>query len=155
MDKAEREEIKRIWKGSHNFAGLELICDLEAAEARIVELEASRRWIPVGERLPEEGEEVSVCLPDGFRFVGKYFGDDGKWRAMHGHSFSLSGSSWQSLSPSPIQADEQAQEKPLLIIGQPCPTCGQKTPCAHYHADYFCPHCTSIPCQCEEQEREG
>ena len=31
---------------------------LNAAESRIAELEAERRWIPVSERLPEDGEVV-------------------------------------------------------------------------------------------------
>ena len=34
--------------------------ELKAANARIAELEAERRWIPVGERLPELGQVVSV-----------------------------------------------------------------------------------------------
>ena len=38
----------------------------EAAEKRIAELEAAARWIPVSEKLPEEGQEVIVMDRDGF-----------------------------------------------------------------------------------------
>lgn len=38
-------------------------------EARIAELEAEQRWIPVSERLPEVGEEVFVCDESGHRRV--------------------------------------------------------------------------------------
>ena len=34
--------------------------------ARIAELEAAQRWIPVSERLPEDGETVFVIIHDGF-----------------------------------------------------------------------------------------
>lgn len=45
-----------------------LHCDHLAAIAekdrRIAELEAERRWIPVTERLPEDGQEVLACDSD-------------------------------------------------------------------------------------------
>ena len=34
--------------------------------SRIAELEAAQRWIPVSERLPEDGETVFVIIHDGF-----------------------------------------------------------------------------------------
>jgi len=34
--------------------------------SRIAELEAAQRWIPVSERLPEDGETVFVIIYDGF-----------------------------------------------------------------------------------------
>lgn len=33
---------------------------IELLRARIAELEAQTRWIPVGERLPEDGQDVAV-----------------------------------------------------------------------------------------------
>lgn len=36
----------------------------EAAEARVAELEAEQRWIPVSERLPEESNAYLVYSPD-------------------------------------------------------------------------------------------
>ena len=38
----------------------------DALNARIAELEAAQRWIPVSERLPEDGETVFVIIHDGF-----------------------------------------------------------------------------------------
>ena len=38
----------------------------EYVTARIAELEAAQRWIPVSERLPEDGETVFVIIHDGF-----------------------------------------------------------------------------------------
>ena len=35
-------------------------------EEYIAELEAAQRWIPVSERLPEDGETVFVIIHDGF-----------------------------------------------------------------------------------------
>lgn len=35
---------------------------LEAQQKRIAELEAGRRWIPMGERHPEEGQEVQIYV---------------------------------------------------------------------------------------------
>ena len=37
-----------------------------ALRKRIAKLEAERRWIPVSERLPEDGETVFVIIHDGF-----------------------------------------------------------------------------------------
>lgn len=39
------------------------------AEARIAELEAERRWIPVGERLPEPYTRVLACIKSGYMEV--------------------------------------------------------------------------------------
>ena len=39
---------------------------IDALNNRIAELEAAQRWIPVSERLPEDGETVFVIIYDGF-----------------------------------------------------------------------------------------
>lgn len=49
----------------------------EAAEARVAELEAAQRWIPVNERLPEEKQNVLVLGSDGYVFNWRYSSD---WR---------------------------------------------------------------------------
>lgn len=45
---------------------------IEAMEP--TEYELARRWIPVDERLPEEGVEVLLHYDDGSMEVGKYLG---------------------------------------------------------------------------------
>lgn len=44
----------------------ELARKIMQMHARIAELEAAQRWIPVSERLPEDGETVFVIIHDGF-----------------------------------------------------------------------------------------
>ena len=41
----------------------------DALTARIAELEAERRWIPVGERLPEPYTRVLACIKSGYMEV--------------------------------------------------------------------------------------
>ena len=42
----------------------ETVKEFRALTAKLTALQADARWIPVGERLPEEGEPVLVVLPD-------------------------------------------------------------------------------------------
>ena len=51
---------------------------LEAAEKRIAELEAAQRWIPVTERLPEDGNDVLVTYL-GYTDKKPYSDDVAKW----------------------------------------------------------------------------
>ena len=44
----------------------ELFDRIASLEAEVEALKAERRWIPVSERLPEEGEEVVVAVEGGF-----------------------------------------------------------------------------------------
>lgn len=143
MDKAMRDKLKTaLQERFTNEDRLELISDLEAAEARIVELEElleaysvtryptlaqqneayakriaeleeSRRWIPVEERLPQKRENALVCLPEIGMIVGSPYEDKyGKWwMDTSGRFYHIEGSSWQPLPPSPTQAGEQAQER--------------------------------------------
>ena len=48
------------------------IAQLEAELARIAELEAERRWIPVGERLPEEKQSVLALDRTGTAYHWEY-----------------------------------------------------------------------------------
>ena len=50
--------------------------EINALNARIAELEAAQRWIPVSERLPEEGHKVLVLLTDGAISIDLIYGND-------------------------------------------------------------------------------
>lgn len=80
--KAENDELKErvamldvtaVYKSLGEMGYIGQVANLEAEnaalQARIAELEASQRWIPVSERLPEVGEEVFVCDESGHRRV--------------------------------------------------------------------------------------
>ena len=47
--------------------------EIARLEQRIRELEEAQRWIPVSERLPEEGEYVSVIFGEDEKTVGCWF----------------------------------------------------------------------------------
>lgn len=40
----------------------------------------------------------------------------------------------------------------VMGLGGKCPQCCKRTPCDHYHADYFCPVCTLLPCKCDDPD---
>jgi len=46
-----------------------LLSLIETNEARIAELEAAQRWIPVSERLPEPYTRVLACIKSGYMEV--------------------------------------------------------------------------------------
>ena len=55
-------DILASWKVN----AYKLLEDNHKLESRIAELEAERRWIPVGERLPEDGESVLIAVDSAF-----------------------------------------------------------------------------------------
>ena len=55
-------------------------CHLHAV-ARIAELEAAQRWVPVSERLPEKTDTVLV-LADGVRVIATYHSNKNKWELL-------------------------------------------------------------------------
>lgn len=48
--------------------------DLYSAMVELRELRASRRWVPVSERLPEYGTRVIVCTSNGWVTEMRYYG---------------------------------------------------------------------------------
>ena len=75
---------------------LEMLDHIERQAKRIAELEAERRWIPVGERLPEDTMIYDVAIADyeyswtGSCVFGKWIGESGKailgvthWKYRH------------------------------------------------------------------------
>lgn len=48
---------------------------LEAARARIAELEAARRWVPVGKRLPDNGVRISAWMSNSYCVTASRFGE--------------------------------------------------------------------------------
>ena len=80
-------------------------------DARIAELEAAQRWIPVSERLPEDGETVFVIIHDGFeRFENgnevarlTYLGN-GNWWSWESERYVVT--HWMPLPSAPESEDE-------------------------------------------------
>ena len=76
-------------------------------QQRIAELEEKQRWIPVSERLPEDGETVFVIIHDGFeRFENgnevarlTYLGN-GNWWSWESERYVVT--HWMPLPESPI-----------------------------------------------------
>lgn len=114
MDKARRDGLKYLIQcGNRENRFLpepvmELISDIETAEARIVELEESRRWIPVGERLPEPAHHVLVSESYWSDItIGIYFADRYEWQGENGRELTAV-THWQPLPLSPTQAESGA-----------------------------------------------
>jgi len=61
----------------------------DALNARIAELEAARRWIPVGERLPEENQQI--LSTDGKEFYLDYYA---RWEGKDNPPCFCDGLSW-------------------------------------------------------------
>ena len=55
--------------------------EIQKLNARIAELEAAQRWIPVSERLPEKTDTVLV-LADGVRVIATYHSNKNKWELL-------------------------------------------------------------------------
>jgi hypothetical protein len=53
----------------------EALDDLDKANARIAELEAAQRWVPVSERLPEPYTRVLACIKSGYMEVDYRFAE--------------------------------------------------------------------------------
>ena len=86
---------KKVWSYDERVLACARIAELEALvdvseglygriyeqAARIAELEAAQRWIPVSERLPEEEEEVDLwCYEYGWaKFRATGYIVNGKW----------------------------------------------------------------------------
>ena len=73
-------DVTAVFKSLGEMEHIEKVANLKAeldrAAARIAELEAERRWIPVSERLPEEGHKVLVLLTDGAISIDLIYGND-------------------------------------------------------------------------------
>lgn len=76
--------------------------EIKTLRARIAELEAAQRWIPVAEQIPEENEEgYLICNKD---YVYKAWIEEGIFRDAEG--FSISATHWRPL-PEPPKEDER------------------------------------------------
>ena len=82
---------------------------------RIAELKAAQRWIPVSERLPEDGETVFVIIHDGFeRFENgnevarlTYLGN-GNWWSWKSERYIVT--HWMPLPEPPIVYGKESEE---------------------------------------------
>ena len=73
-------DVTAVYKSLGEMGYIEQVTNLKAENAalqsRIAELEAAQRWIPVSERLPEEGHKVLVLLTDGAISIDLIYGND-------------------------------------------------------------------------------
>ena len=60
---------KSDWEQGYDQAQRRFYEERKILTARIAELEAERRWIPVGERLPEPYTRVLACIKSGYMEV--------------------------------------------------------------------------------------
>ena len=63
---------KSDWEKGYDQAMMRTYGERKALKARIAELEAERRWIPVGERLPEERQNVLALDKTGTAYHWEY-----------------------------------------------------------------------------------
>ena len=63
---------KSDWEKGYDQAMMRTYGERKALKARIAELEAERRWIPVGERLPEERQNVLALDRTGTAYHWEY-----------------------------------------------------------------------------------
>ena len=82
----EQSPVETLREIRANFEALQ--AELDAARARIAELEAARRWVPVGERLPEKRGEY---------LVRSHYRDD-TFIAICEYDPDLIGSGWRTVS---------------------------------------------------------
>jgi len=77
----------------------------KAAEARVAELEAADRWIPVEENLPESGRKVLVLLKNKSSFV-MFLDKESRWNDGFGSCPFNIVSHWRPLPALPSEARE-------------------------------------------------
>ena len=63
---------KSDWEKGYDQAMMRTYGERKALKARIAELEAEQRWIPVGERLPEEKQSVLALDRTGTAYHWEY-----------------------------------------------------------------------------------
>jgi hypothetical protein len=75
----------QIRQGADEVVG-RVVATLEAQQGRIAELKEERRWIPVGERLPERFQPVLVCREKepGKKIAEQGYRDLGDWWKVYG-----------------------------------------------------------------------
>ena len=75
----ELVERLREKAGAFDYDGRpDIACDYEQAADAIEEL-SKPKWIPVTERLPEDGEFVLVCNDDGHMLIAKHETETYEW----------------------------------------------------------------------------
>lgn len=78
---------------------------LNSLYARVAELEAKRKYIPVSERLPESGKRVFVHMSNDYEVIAVYYANRDIWKNDNGQE-TKNVVSWMPLPPPPESEDK-------------------------------------------------
>ena len=113
MDLIDRQAAIECLNGKmklSDFENAQIVQDfLARVVEKILDLPSARRWIPVGERLPEYGEKVLVTDDDGVTcgYLAEMWDGDFSWEEWHDtHRYLIEPTAWMPL-PEPWKGDEE------------------------------------------------
>lgn len=100
----EEKQMGKLREAAEKFIAWHDGDNAEALLQVVDEVENSMRWIPVGERLPEEGKEVLVQLQGGGIYTAWYGSNSNRWRSSDSLRECCHVVAWMSM-PKPYEAE--------------------------------------------------